>query len=218
DYYVDAQLRRAQLLQKDELDRAIKDLEAALKSKPDSPELMSYVASLYREKKEYSRAVTMLERVVDRFPDNNRYRFTHGAAYDEVNDKDRAIAEMQHAIELNPKNAPALNYLGYTYADMGVKLDEAENLIRRALEIEPDDGFYIDSLGWVYFQRGDYTRAVEYLERAAELVGQDPTIVEHLGDAYHKSGRVDSALQSYRDALGQSKGELQIERLKGKVQ
>jgi tetratricopeptide (TPR) repeat protein len=101
---------------------------------------------------------------------------------------------------------------------MGVKLDEAEQLIRRALQLEPNDGFYIDSLGWVYFKRGDYPRAIEYLERAAELAGEDPTVVEHLGDAYHKTGRNDSALQSYRDALGTSKDATQIERLKSKIQ
>jgi tetratricopeptide (TPR) repeat protein len=160
----------------------------------------------------------MLERVVARFPDNDRYRFTLGAAYDEANDKTRAIDEMRHAIELNPKNAAALNYLGYTYADLGERLDEAETLIRRALDIEPDDGFYIDSLGWVYFQRGDYQRAVETLERAAERAGDDPTIVEHLGDAYWKTGRNDSALQSYKDALAHTKDAAQIQRLKGKIQ
>jgi tetratricopeptide (TPR) repeat protein len=218
DYYVEARVRRATILQKDEPAKAIKEIEAALAARPDSPELMSFLASLYREQKRYPKAVEMLERVVAQFPDNDRYRFTLGATYDEANDRDKAIEQMLRAIELNPKNAAALNYLGYTYADMGVKLDEAESLIRRALQIEPNDGFYIDSLGWVYFKRGDFAHAVEYLERAAELAGEDPTVVEHLGDAYHQTGRNDSALQSYRDALGQSKDAAQIERLKGKIQ
>ena len=68
---------------------------------------------------------------------------------------------MKKAIELNPKNAAALNYLGYTWAEMGVQLDDAEDLIQRALKIQPNDGFYIDSLGWVYYQKGDYPKAVE---------------------------------------------------------
>jgi tetratricopeptide (TPR) repeat protein len=148
---------------------------------------------------------------------SDRYHFTL-ATYDEANDHDKAIDQMLQAIELNPKNAAALNYLGYTYADMGVKLDEAEQLIRRAIQLEPNDGFYIDSLGWVYFKRGDYPRAIEYLERASELAGEDPTIVEHLGDAYSKTGRSDSAMQSYREALGTSKDAAQIERLKAKIQ
>jgi Flp pilus assembly protein TadD len=101
---------------------------------------------------------------------------------------------------------------------MGVQLDEAERLIRRALELQPNDGIYIDSLGWVYYQRGEYKRAVEQLERAVELAGEDPTIVEHLGDAYQRLGQSTSAIRVYRDALQRSKESAQIERLKGKIQ
>ena len=101
---------------------------------------------------------------------------------------------MQKAIELNPNYAAALNYLGYTYAEMGVELDRAEALINRALELEPNDGFFIDSLGWVYYQKGDYPRAIEQLERAVHLVVDDPVIIEHLGDAYLKDGRPGKAL------------------------
>ncbi len=100
---------------------------------------------------------------------------------------------------------------------MGVRLDEAEKLIRRALEIEPDDGFYVDSLGWVYYQRGDYRRAVEHLERAVELAGDDPTVAEHLGDAYSRAGHPTDALRIYRDALSRSKETGQVGRLKSKI-
>jgi Flp pilus assembly protein TadD len=125
---------------------------------------------------------------------------------------------MKKAIELNPQNAAALNYLGYTWAEMGIRLDEAENLILRALKIEPNDGFYIDSLGWVYYQKGDYKKAVEQLERAVELANDDPTIIEHLGDAYEKAGKLDGALQRYRDALKKSKEEEQSNRIREKIQ
>jgi tetratricopeptide (TPR) repeat protein len=125
---------------------------------------------------------------------------------------------MRRAIELNPKNAAALNYLGYTWAEMGVRLDEAEDLILRALKISPDDGFYIDSLGWVYYQKGDYARSVEQLERAVEITVDDPTIIEHLGDAYQKAGKSDRALARYHDALKKSKESDQIKRIKEKVQ
>ena len=107
--------------------------------------------------------------------------------------QEKSIASMKKAIELNPQNAPALNYLGYTWAEMGIQLDEAETLIQRALKIEPNDGFYIDSLGWVYYQKGDYVKAVEQLERAVEITVDDPTIIEHLGDAYEKAGKKDRA-------------------------
>src|SRR4030095_11106883 len=144
--------------------------------------------------------------------------FTLGAAYDEAKERERSIEQMRRAVELNPKNAAALNYLGYTYAEMGVRLDEAESLIRRALDIDPDDGFYIDSLGWVYYQRGDYRKAIEQLERAVEIANDDPTVIEHLGDAYERLGNSGDALRAYRDALGRSEESSQSERLRGKIQ
>jgi tetratricopeptide (TPR) repeat protein len=101
---------------------------------------------------------------------------------------------------------------------MGVQLDEAEQLIQRALQVEPNDGFYIDSLGWVYFQKGDYPRAVEQLERAVAITVDDPTIIEHLGDAYVKTGKSDRALSSYREAMQKSKEDDQIKRLREKIE
>jgi tetratricopeptide (TPR) repeat protein len=151
-------------------------------------------------------------------PKSDEAQFQLGALYDEVKNKDKSIAAMKKAIELNPKNAPALNYLGYTWAEMGVQLDEAEDLIQRALKIQPDDGFYIDSLGWVYYQRGDYPKAVEQLERAAELTSDDPTIIEHLADAYDKAGKPDRALNRYRDALKRTKETEQSKRIREKIQ
>jgi Flp pilus assembly protein TadD len=124
---------------------------------------------------------------------------------------------MQRAIQINPSNAAALNYLGYTYAEMGTRLDEAESLVRRALAIEPDDGFYVDSLGWVYYQRGDFQSARQHLERAVELAGDDPTVTEHLGDVYERLHMYDEALRVYRDALARSTESDQIRRLKDKV-
>jgi len=110
-----------------------------------------------------------------------------------------------------------LNYLGYTYAEQGIKLNEAEALIRRALAISPHDGFYVDSLGWVYYRRGDYDKAIEYLERAVALAADDPTIAEHLGDAYHQAGRNTDALRIYRDALSRATEPAQSERLRSKI-
>ena len=158
-----------------------------------------------------------MHEVVELDPESHRVHFALGALYDESKDKDKTIEYMQKAIDLNPDYAAALNYLGYTYAEMGVELDRAERLIIRALEIEPNDGFYIDSLGWVYYQKGDYPRAIEQLKKAVHLVVDDPVIIEHLGDAYLKDGKPAKALRSYRDALKAAAEDGQAGRIRSKI-
>ncbi len=108
---------------------------------------------------------------------------------------------MRRVIALEPQNASALNYLGYTYADLGQNLDEAEQLILEALKYKPDDGFITDSLGWVYYKKGDYQKALAYLKKASEIVPEDPVILEHVGDAYLKLNDKPNALKYYQKSL-----------------
>jgi Flp pilus assembly protein TadD len=201
----------------DKIDEAIVEIKRALEVKKDSVDLLGFLASLYREKKDNETALQILHKTVEIEPKNDKLWFSLGAIYDENKQKEEAIAAMQKAIDLNPNNAAALNYLGYTFAEMGVELDKAERLIRQAMAIEPNDGFYLDSLAWVYYQRGDFKQAAEHLEHAVELAGEDPTITEHLADAYEKLGRRADALRIYRDALARSKEPDQVERLKRKI-
>jgi len=108
---------------------------------------------------------------------------------------------MKTVIRLDPEHANALNYLGYTYAELGQNLDEAESLIKTALKQKPDDGYITDSLGWVYFKKGLFSQAVKLLETAVSLEPDDPTILEHLGDAYLKLDEKEKALQLYKRSL-----------------
>jgi Flp pilus assembly protein TadD len=118
---------------------------------------------------------------------------------------------MRKVVALDPEDANALNYLGYTYADLGIKLDEAETLVEKAMEFKSDDGYITDSLGWVYYQQGRYEEAVEVLEKAVELVSDDSIILEHMGDAYLKVGRKKDALAFYRKALDRKQEDLEEE-------
>jgi Flp pilus assembly protein TadD len=104
-------------------------------------------------------------------------------------------------VAINPKDADALNHLGYTYAEQGIRLEEAEDFIKRALAIKPDNGYITDSLGWVYYQKKEYPRAIELLEKAYHLVPDDPLITEHLGDGYLKANKKEEALRMYQRAL-----------------
>jgi tetratricopeptide (TPR) repeat protein len=193
-------------------------LQPALRKAVDRKEIYAFLSALYRKAKELPKAIQAMERVIALDPKNDQAHFQVGALHDESKNKEKSIASMKRAIELNPKNAAALNYLGYTWAEMGMYLDEAEELIQRALKIEPNDGFYIDSLGWVYYQKGDYVKAVEQLEKAVEITLDDPTIIEHLGDAYEKAAKTERALARYRDALKRSKEADQNKRLREKIQ
>ncbi len=110
------------------------------------------------------------------------------------------VDSMKKVISQDPKNASAMNFLGYLYAEKGVELDEAERLISLALKLKPDDGYYMDSLGWVFYQKGDYTKALDLLLKAAEKVPDEGIIYEHIGDVYLKLGNKDKAKDFYLKA------------------
>ena len=108
---------------------------------------------------------------------------------------------MRKVIAIDPKHSNALNYLGYTYADLGQNLDEAEQLIKEALKYKPDDGYITDSLGWVYYKKGDFEKALQYLQKAVEIVPDDPIMLEHLGDIYLKLNDKVNALKYFKKSL-----------------
>ncbi|MDK9718120.1 MAG: tetratricopeptide repeat protein, partial [Trichlorobacter sp.] len=135
-----------------------------------------------------------------RFLTDSKFQFRMGILFDKLGKRPESIARMKKVVELNPKDAQAHNFLGYTYAEMGINLEEALVHIKKALEVRPDDGFFIDSLGWVYYQMKRYNDAIRYLEQATELVPDDPTILEHLGDAHHARKENKQALKYYKKA------------------
>jgi len=108
---------------------------------------------------------------------------------------------LQQLLAIDPNFAPALNYLGYMWAEAGENLERALLLVQQAVDIEPDNGAFIDSLGWAHFQLGQYEEARGFLERAASLVGDDPVVYEHLGDLYVVLGRLEQAREVYERAL-----------------
>ncbi len=219
EHYVESRLQLAYLYDKqNKYDDALGALKDALAKKPNDAEIEGFMVGVYQEKKDYPTAIDLARKMVATDPKNDKFHFTLGAALDQNKQRDDGMVEMKKAIELNPANAQALNYLGYSYAEKGTNLTEAEKLIKRALDIEPEDGFYVDSLGWVYYQKGDYKRAVEQLERAVNLTGSDPTITEHLGDAYRRLGKVKEASHQYSDALKKAQETDQVARLKDKLQ
>ncbi|MCX7661500.1 MAG: tetratricopeptide repeat protein [Candidatus Omnitrophica bacterium] len=122
-----------------------------------------------------------------------------------------AEEEFKELLRLNPDDHIVLNALGYLYAENGINLDEAEILIKKALEFEPNNGAYRDSLGWVYYQKSQLDLAIKELERAAELL-EDPVIYEHLGDAYFKVGQILKAKDCWSKALELNPSNLELKK------
>src|SRR5207248_1882981 len=134
-------------------------------------------------------------------PKDENLMYTLGAAYERKGEHEKSIARMREVLELDPENANAMNHIAYTLAQMGGDFDEAEKLVGRALELKPDTGAFLDSLGWIYFHRGEYARAAETLERAVAQTPGEPTMEEHLGDAYARLAKKALAADAYRKAL-----------------
>jgi tetratricopeptide (TPR) repeat protein len=124
-----------------------------------------------------------------------------GAMYEKGKDFERAEAAFRQVLAIEPDNAGALNYLGYMFADRNVRLEEAGKLIGRALELDPQNGAYLDSLGWVNFRQNKLPEAESLLLRALDRIGNDPTVHDHLGDVYFKQGKTRDAINQWQASL-----------------
>jgi len=165
-----------------------------------SPLFYALLSSLYLDDDRKDLALTTLEDGTRLFSENHQLHFELGLLLERSNRTDEAIAEMQKVLELQPKHADALNFIGYSWADQNQNLEEALNYILRAIELKPENGFIIDSLGWVYFRMGRFEEAAEALEHAVNIQPSDPHIFEHLGDAYRALGEDAKAIHAYEKA------------------
>ena len=165
------------------------------------PLFYALLATLYHEKKEDLAAISLLESAISIYPDNPQLFFDYGVMLDKNGMTELAINKMIKVLELQPDHAEALNFIGYTWADKNVRLQEALEYIEKAIALKPDNGYIVDSLGWVYFRLGNYQRAIQELNRALELQPGDPHIHEHLGDAYRAIEKRTEALEQYQRAV-----------------
>ncbi len=146
----------------------------------------------------YSRAIDLIDKPTK---ENWALFYARGVCSERLKEWPAAEADLKRALELSPDESPVLNYLGYTWVDQSQNLKTAMDYIRKAVKLKPDDGYYVDSLGWAYFRIGNLQSAVEQLERAVELKPDDPVINDHLGDAYWRIGRTLEAKYQWQQSL-----------------
>ncbi|WP_417450566.1 tetratricopeptide repeat protein [Kordiimonas sp.] len=180
-------------------------VRAGLRDDPTNHTLLVTLADMLREKELFDEAAVRYGQVIDQIQKPHArdwfVYFARGVCYERLGDWNRAEADLITALRLNPGEASVLNYLGYSWIDRGQNVDRAKDMIRQAVEKMPDDGFVIDSLGWVHYLTGEYAEAVTQLEKAVKLEPNDPTINHHLGDAYWQVGRKIEARFQWRHAL-----------------
>jgi len=180
---------------------AVESIKKAIDMKKDEASLYLVLSSLYDENEEYKKSADVLQDGLKYNERNIEFLFRLGIAFDKSGDRAGGIEQMKKVLELDPNNADTLNYIGYSYAEEGINLDEALDMIQKALKISPDSGYIIDSLGWVYYRKGQYDKALDSLEKAFSLKSDDPTIAEHLGDVYFKKNEYQRSIEMYEKAL-----------------
>jgi tetratricopeptide (TPR) repeat protein len=174
-------------------DESAQRLRAIVKEHPENVDALSALADVLRSEKKYLESADAYTRVLALTAPDDKSRWAiyyfRGVDYERAKEWSKAEPDLKEALNLYPEQPMVLNYLGYSWVDQGVHLDEAFKMLRRAVELEPEDGYIVDSLGWAYYKLGRYDEAVKYLERAVDLKPGDPTINDHLGDAYWRVGR-----------------------------
>jgi tetratricopeptide (TPR) repeat protein len=199
------------------VEEGIRILEESIQIKPNEGELYLILAALFEKENQLQKALTTLQNGLDRNKENVDIHFQLGAVYDKIGDFEKMVVHMKEILRLNPDHADALNYLGYSYADRGIHLEEALELLQKAMALKPNTGYITDSLGWLYFKLGDYGRATIELEKASQLTPDDPVITEHLADSYIKMKQIQKAMELYEKALNLDPTPDQMERLKKKI-
>ena len=178
-------------------DEARKLLDKLIAKQPNDVEAILAFGNILRGRKKYAECADVYSKAVATITSAQKsdwlvYYF-RGICFERARQWDKAEVDLKKALELFPDQPQVLNYLGYSWIDQGVNLDEGMRMIRRAVEQRPEDGYIIDSLGWAYYRLGQYDEAVKHLERAVELRPEDPTINDHLGDVYWRVGRLHEA-------------------------
>ncbi|MBZ0272478.1 tetratricopeptide repeat protein [bacterium] len=193
-------------------------LRQALQMNPEDAATMSELAFVLADMGEVDRAIELMNEAVKIAPDRGRMMYSYANLLERVGRWREGVELMETVLEQDPDDADAMNYIGYTLVEHDTDIERAEILLRRAIEMRPNDGPIIDSYGWLLYKQGKYQEAQTWLARAHELLPDEPVIAEHLGDCYVALNLPDKAREVYREALERNPEPDQQRRLEQKLQ
>lgn len=193
-YYEEARLHAAFIYKvMGKPDDSINTLKEIVPATAENPQTYIFMSQLYEDKNDLNNSLAVLKVASEKFSEAVPVLYYLGMLQDKMNLKTEMLQSMKKVIELEPDHSQALNYIAYTWAELGEQLDRAESYARRAVAKEKDDAFILDTLGWILYKKGDYKKAAEVLEKAFKMQPEVGIIAEHLGDVYSKLNMSDKA-------------------------
>jgi len=203
--------------EKGKVDEGIKALESLSKGGQPDLQLFSAMSEIYQRAKKWDEAQLVLDRAAKTFPMDSEVYFLQGALFEKQKKDADAEKAFRKSLELDMDSPATLNYLGYMFADRGIKLDEALVMIQKAVDSDPISGAYLDSLGWVYYKMNRLNEAELYLKKAVRFASTDSTMHEHLGDLYSKIMKYPEAAIEWQKAIQLSTEPKESDQIKKKL-
>ncbi len=223
DFFVISQTRIAKVFEEEgDIKEAIEILENLLDNSHVSDNILMNLGDLLRRNEEFEKSIPYYTQVIEGLkggymPEHWELFYARGISYEQSDQWAKAEADLKQALTLEPDQPYVLNYLGYSWADQGIHIDLALEYIKKAIELRPNDGYIIDSMGWVLYKLARYEEAVVFLEEAVAYLPGDPIINDHLGDAYWQVGRRVEAGFQWQRALDNAQDEELIAKIEGKL-
>ena len=222
EHYLQAQYEIVDIYDEtNRLNEAFKLLDSLSNNQTDVDTLMK-IGDLYRHQEKYKDALKAYQKAYDVLGDTVPDEYWHlhyvlGIAYEQTDNWPKAEKHLKASLAMRPDQPFVLNYLGYAWADQNIHLEEAQEMIQRAVNLKPNDGYITDSLGWIMYRTGDLVNATRVMERAVQLLPYDPTVNDHLGDVYWQVGRHREARFQWKRAINHSKDPEQIKAIEEKL-
>ena len=217
-YFLPASLKKLSikkfLLKRDDYGKL---LFQKIKIWPENESFLYELADYYKLRKEYKKSLKIYEKLINQFPDNERLIFLYASNLDKVNKWKQAKNLFLELLKKNPKDTYTLNYISYKLALRDEDLDYALNLIKKALTLDPENGYFLDTIGWVEFKRNNLAKSVFYLEKATSLLPNSDEVLDHLGDCYLKLNRTNEAIYEWKKALKYAQNDVLRKKIQIKI-